>query len=415
VQYIIDYLGSVGPNEFSFKITKSSKRGRKIIKVKATAPSGYSLSNGGEYQAEDQGLINLAFVEPVQAGRPTVTLKAGDTVQTFELTTVSTSPGNVFNTPDFCFDDGDLDENDEDDMNNYEEIMYFGTPQGYQVTATVKAQFYENGQALTVTGPVTWTIEDVINNTLTWNREPNAPHGLTWGEIADGTTNWELTPVVGTPPNTAEANLTDIVGERTVTLKAVTTVGGVQYSDTLVVNFGKGPLSAFSKKPSATGLQWAKVTGIPLTAGEYGDFTMLSCPSHFPAANYCGGRVDNQLCRFSGRTDAYSISLSLEKFGEIFTKIGGEYKVGLYSNLPDSHSLVNVSRYDENYHPHVLRKGAALAAGWPGDIYWTGQLIFIEEEGFFTANCVIISNGNTEWLRELNDKEPFVVCSNSTE
>ncbi|MDR1568155.1 MAG: hypothetical protein LBS33_05715, partial [Streptococcaceae bacterium] len=168
-------------------------------------------------------------------------------------------------------------------------------PKGYQSTATIELKFYENGQELKP-GSVFWTITSVQNKARAWNRDPGAMHGLAWGDSEiDGTTNWNATPVIGGPSittSTGTVSLSDVVGERLVTLKAETTINGTLHTETIVVSFGQGPLSVFTKPPSSKGMRWATARGIPATAGDdRGDFTALTNPSGFPAADFCGGTV----------------------------------------------------------------------------------------------------------------------------
>jgi hypothetical protein len=115
---------------------------------------------------------------------------------------------------------------------------------------------------------VLWTILVVQNKARAWNRGTAALNGLAWGDSeVDGETDWQATPIIGgvsIATSSGEVNLTDVVGDRIVTLKAETTINGVPITETIDVSFGKGPLSVFGKPPSTGGLPWATANRIPI-------------------------------------------------------------------------------------------------------------------------------------------------------
>jgi hypothetical protein len=299
-------------------------------------------------------------------------------------------------------------------------------PKGYQSTATIELKFYENGQELTPRA-VFWTITSVENKALSWNRDPGAMHGLGWGDsVIDGSTNWNSTPVIGGPSITTSSGtvrLSDVVGERLVTLKAETTINDAQHAETIVVSFGKGPLSVFTKPPSSKGMQWATARGIPATAGDNnrGDFTSLTNPSGFPAADFCGGTVH------SGSSDITVGGSGHKSYVADFTKgknikhwrDGDRFSNRYFSTtskLPTLGQLVAVAAYDGRIYSEVKRKGAALAAGWPDDadnegyyLYWTGQVYF-DYDGGFNAGFVLLANGAAGWNDRVTDATPVVAC-----
>lgn len=142
----------------------------------------------------------------------------------------------------------------------------------------------------------------------------------------------------GDAPDGAEASLTDIVGQRTVEVKATVKYGEQTYTQTTRVSFGDGPLSVFAKPPSKTGETWAG------------------------AATYCGGDPGD-----ASLTNVYQRT----------------------TNLPTSDQLRAVSG--------VSGYGAAFAAGWPNSsygwyTYWTGQAY-----GDGRAGVVYLYNGGEDW------------------
>jgi hypothetical protein len=162
-------------------------------------------------------------------------------------------------------------------------------------------------------------------------------HGLAWGDSEiDGATNWNSTPVIGGPfitTSNGRVSLSDVVGERLVTLKAETTINGAQYTETIEVSFGRGPLSVFTKPPSSKGMQWATATVIFPTADDNyrGDFTALTNPSGFPAADFCGGTV------YTGSSDITVGGSAPESYTADFTKgkkiIIGETVIYFLTNI----------------------------------------------------------------------------------
>jgi hypothetical protein len=252
-------------------------------------------------------------------------------------------------------------------------------------------------------------------------------HGLAWGDSEiDGTTKWNATPVIGglsINTSTGTVSLSDVVGERRVTLKAETTINGTQHTETIVVSFGQGPLSVFTKPPSSKRMQWATARGIPATAGENntGDFTDLINPSGFPAADFCGGTVHSKSSYITvDGSDSSSYTADFTKGKQINYWIDGYRRVNRYysttSKLPTLGQLVAVSAYDGRIHSDVKRKGAAIAAGWPNDTdnegyypYWSGQVLFYSD-GYFSADFVYLADGNDYGSNFVTYAFPVAAC-----
>jgi hypothetical protein len=285
-------------------------------------------------------------------------------------------------------------------------------PKGYQSTAIIEIQFYNKGKKLTPRN-VFCSIDGVENKAAAWNRPPNAINGLAWGDFeVDGATNWEKIPVIGGLKYTTSnglVKLTDVVGERIIRLKIETTVAGRSYSETTFVSFGKGPLSVYNQPPSAQKMIWAKADCLETPTVESDPpvsiFTELRNPEDFPAAEYCGGtvHVGPSDITVNGSLPNYKIDfakgIKLGHWSNIDQGSIGYYAIT--SRLPTVSQLLAVSRYDTEHNPTVKRKGAALAAGWPGDDYWSGEL-FCYQDGKFVGKYVCLSNGNDKKESELS-------------
>jgi hypothetical protein len=268
-----------------------------------------------------------------------------------------------------------------------------------------------------VTDPVAWSVEIVRNPTAPWwLKSSTSLSGLTWEDTtASGwDSSWSADSAEGTPPTGDVAELTDVVGDRTVKVTAGTIIGGVTYEVSEELTFGKGPLSVFTSAPQAD-LQWATKDG----TSETEDFT--DSGNSFPAASHCGGSVVNN-------SNVVQISGSSSPYGLIMTT-GGGWETGddvwfsydeyfsTSSKLPSMGQLIAVSRHFGGYNSGVHRKGAALAAGWPDDAvsgglyrYWTGQVLF-PSTGFFGADVVDLAYGSEGWGGFLTNTDPVTVCA----
>ena len=216
-----------------------------------------------------------------------------------------------------------------------------GDPQftGNKQTKTLTAKLTDAaGTEIPLDARVTWTVESstISSELKAWNRsDPTVCNGLTWGTAATASSPGEvdLASPRGTAPDGAEASLTDIVGEREVTVKAEVTYDGQSYEATKSVKFGKGPLSVFAGPPSTSGKTWAD------------------------AATDCKGKPGNA------------------------SQAGYQRD----TNLPTIEQLRAVSG-GSGY-------GAAFAAGWPGwYTYWTGRAI-----GNGYAWFVDLYGGGVDW------------------
>ena len=220
-------------------------------------------------------------------------------------------------------------------------------------TITLKATLEIDGKEVSLDGtPVTWTVESSTVNSEAWMRSAGAYNGLTWGQTPLSLTygaaaeNDTDTPA-GTAPTGAEASLTDIVGEREVTVTATVEYGEQTYEAAETVKFGEGPLAVFA--------------------------TPLRNMTWKEAARTCGGSLP---------------SVSSPGYHD-------------ETNLPHKEELRAVSG-GSGY-------GAAFAAGWPSDgngwfVYWTGEL-----NGSVSARIVRLHNGNVGGHRQ-DGGVPVAVC-----
>ncbi|MDR0882427.1 MAG: inverse autotransporter beta domain-containing protein, partial [Candidatus Adiutrix sp.] len=423
--YNIIYQGLGGTNIHLFRIADYFGKPA-VSRAVAVALSGGALvaltgAASGVLTTDDSGLIRLEVDPNGQTGTTTATLTAGKTTKEFTLGLTGGPPAS----PHLIFTPSNG--------------PTFTTPgaSGYQSTASVKVEFIDDkGVTRAITEAVTWTVKSISNpSPAWWRRGATALNGLTWGDTADGGSCWGVATVDGATctgitgdghgvegavPTVAEIQLTDVVGSRSVILEASVTIDGVVYTGEETISFGAGPLSVFSSAP-ALGHKWARSAGTPWTTA-YGDFTTLiaSSATDFPAAaGVCGGSVMNDqitVTNLGGTPPSYNASFDTSSGG---WRVGDVYSDEYYSttsNLPTLGQLVAVSRYNSSFNPGELRKGAALAAGWPDDangsgyyIYWTGQVYFGPGSGHFYARGVYLASGSD--LYNVIDDYPVAVCA----
>lgn len=220
-------------------------------------------------------------------------------------------------------------------------------------TITLTAELTDaNGTKITLNdGDVKWSVISSKVTSEAWMRSAGAYNGLTWGQTPLSLTAAENdtdTPA-GTAPTGAEASLTDIVGERTVTVTATVEYNGQSYTaEEKRVTFGDGPLSVF-KMPLGY-MTWKE------------------------AAQTCGSLPSDFSPGYHGET-----------------------------NLPRREELQAVSGPGDGGY------GAAFAAKWPDDRgngwdYWTGEL-----GGSISAKVVNLVNGYVGG-RDQDDDFPVAVC-----
>ncbi|MDR1045085.1 MAG: hypothetical protein LBP33_08220 [Candidatus Adiutrix sp.] len=297
---------------------------------------------------------------------------------------------------------------------------YLADVPGYQSTATVTVTGYDAGGGVARPLPggaaVLWSVKAVNNPSAAWwLRGATAKNGLTWGDKADGAGDWAGDAVLGAPPTGAAAQLTDVVGSRSVTLEASVCLGGgggesaealcaanggAWYAGETTVSFGAGPLSVFTTNPNdGRGKAWATFYG---TSAGTGNGVFTSGSNTFPAAGIANGSVRNDTVSTSGSKPPSPMTAAFGGAGWT----AGEMTNGHYSttaNLPKVSRLLAVAKYNGRYNTGVPRKGAAFAAGWPDDknsgwyCYWSGEVVFRGEYGYFYARIVYLVNGYDGW------------------
>ena len=244
---------------------------------------------------------------------------------------------------------------------------------GFSATATITATAQDSsGTAVAINpGDVTWTVVSSSITAAWWgNRSVGAMNGLCWGSTAISLAGYY--PYPGDPqrmdmsgdianggggestkPDSATAQLTDIVGSRSVTVKAVMTIGGQQKEGTAQVTFGPGPLSVFKGKPIGS-MDWENAGS---KCGSKGD---LNIPGYQPA-----------------------------------------------TKLPTIAQLQNVSGTNAGG-----RQGAAHAAGWPDDTYGNGWFVYWTGEAYgdgIGARYVFLDDGGAAWTYATGT-DPVAVC-----
>jgi hypothetical protein len=242
---------------------------------------------------------------------------------------------------------------------------------GRKSTATVTPYF----GGVTPTGPITWTIASVQNPTAAWwKRSASDPRGLTWGSTPDSSSYWTSATVEGTAPTGMTAQLTDIIGNRTVRVRAVTTIDGATVAIEIDVTFGNGPLSAFAGGPTATTSQFATAVDanavLAANPTDPGVFNVV--------VGVCGGTVPVDKITVTGPP---SPTLTITE-DPLFWTPNAPGSWAFFSTdmkLPTYDQLLGVSRHNGILMPGFRRHGAALAAGWDYSSsakYWVNTLDF---------------------------------------
>jgi hypothetical protein len=215
----------------------------------------------------------------------------------------------------------------------------------YRSTATARATLVKEGRLTPIAAPVRWEATVVNPKAPWWLRGPNDLHGLSWGGYSWLTNSsfhmWQKNVIMGAPPATGLARLTDIVGQRDVTLKAMASIDGIDYTAKVRFSFGKGPLSEFTSAPIPA--QFAK-------SSELKSFLSLDSitADDFPAiGQVCHGSFEDLINYQKYIFDSESRKRNNKAY---FTK----------SNIPT-----------ERHFDRIIFNNAYQAANWPIKRYWT--------------------------------------------
>ena len=361
----IEYLGPVPgrANAFAFRVTDGfggpwagktvhvSADGVTLAAAPSPARSLFALAGellGGllgvreahaavashSYVTDRQGRFIVTITSPV-TGPLTLHMRAGENEQTITLNAATASPlsltasGGGKDTP-FGSD-------------NYQTITL-------TATLTIDGQEVQLGD-----GDVTWSVASSTVSCAAWRRGASACNGLTWGQkplslTFDAAAENDMAAPADNAPDGKTAYLTDIVGERTVKVRATVTYNGQPYTAETTVTFGKGPLAVFAT---------------PLRNMTWTD-AVVACGGSYESDNY-------------------------------------EYQPA--TNLPSKEELLAVSAPSAS-NPGANARGAAFAAKWPNDgsgrdmvMYWTGKL----------AEKVDLGLGDDDVL-DLFNEDPVAVC-----
>jgi hypothetical protein len=355
----IEYLGPAGPNVFRFRVLNGfdefmagqtvyvTANGMYLAEAAPEQPAtlfaqvmnfldelisvraAYAGDRSKSYVTDSRGefLVELDGYSLPSGGEVTVTVRTGKSEQTFtlngsELGPISITITSFANGGDFT--GGNL----------------------YSTASLTAGVVNVNGSPVNG-ATVTWSVVSALNNSQAmmpgWGGKKA---GLTWGNAPEPGLNATTLPqerIVSATNNTGTTDsngettmlLTDIVGERVITVKAEATIGATTHSVTQDVSFGNGPLSEF-KAPD-----------------EY--LTIESLPSFEDAYNLCNGAN-----RFN--TDGVNPNSWTQ----------GSYVGG--GKMPTSAQMLAVSIPSAD---NSVGQGAAYAAGWdPGSRrwwWWTGE------------------------------------------
>jgi hypothetical protein len=266
----------------------------------------------------------------------------------------------------------------------------------FQSTATLTPDFVA-AYNITPTLPITWSVIAIINPGGFWKRGTTDYNGLTWGPTADGTSGWySSTQPEGAAPTGAVAQLTDVVGNRTATVRAETTVDGTVYTKNLTVAFGDGPLSVFS--------------GVDHPSKQFADSAnYLSFPTAatvFPAAVTCGGFQDA-----STIVVTFGVGAAYGSGWTTYTHPTLAYPFAHADNskLPTWEQLLAVATYNSSIMSDYPRKGAAKAAGWTTGLTWYGTVSY---DNAFNFNFWTINTASGAFTPRSSSDNELVYCTN---
>jgi hypothetical protein len=248
-------------------------------------------------------------------------------------------------------------------------------------TASLKARFMDAPGNPVSGATVTWSVISARNNSpammsdwrdkktgLTWGDKPES--GLTYVELQQeriGRAN-NNTSITASSGETA-MQITDIVGERVITVQAKVNIGGTDYTATQAVSFGNGPLSVFRAPVGTSSPYPAWDDAYAECNGRRYPGTDYSSSSGWVDGNYVGGAYDS-----------YGVTTDDPNSGK----------------MPTIDEVQAVSSYYTGgtiYNPNSNAQGAAFAAGWPNLSYWTG---YARTDNF--AYHVLLSNGRPRSL-----------------
>jgi hypothetical protein len=280
---------------------------------------------------------------------------------------------------------------------SYDHVNFTDKSTGFKSTATLTPDF-----GAVPTGPVNWSVTYVENRSSGWSTSISFRNGLTWGPVPDGPPDW-WTPndPAGSPPTGPVGQLTDIVGNRTVVVRATTNINGVDHIRDMTLEFGDGPLSLFRPAIFASIYPWAS---------DYVPGNFNSGLTTFPAAGFCGGTVNNGSANLSSTPGVFGADWTTDTIPT--TSQDSSYANN--SKLPTWDQLLTIARYDATYFPDVPRKGAAYAANLVHGFHvewWTGSIIHYDSSAVY-AVAVNMELGAISVGHRVDSTMPDGVCLN---
>ncbi len=236
-----------------------------------------------------------------------------------------------------------------------------------QATAALTVSVLQNGEPVPAGTSVVWSVVSADNtaNAAVSRGYASKRTGLSWGASAVPVTSSNPPELIAATTSATDASgnarmrLTDIVGQRTISVQARVSLGNQDYSATQTLSFGAGPLAVF-RLPG----------GSPLRDNWRGGISL------------CGG---SQVSNIRGSTSSGYHAMT---------------------RLPDDRHLQAVAG--------GTGLGAALAAGWDtgGSHYWTGHILADGERlmnRFGHAHSISISDGRVE-TRTFLTNTSWAVC-----
>ena len=320
----------------STTFTLTTSKGTKVPGLNVTFPANAAFANtDGTHIPDTNGAFTLSDLIATASGEQTIAVAVngrGNTTTKFKVAKLTFDITSVTNGGDFV--------------------------SGGTSTASLTGQLKADGTPYTprAQAEVVWSVTaaDNSSNKAVMDTHKTRKTGLAWGTSGPGDKAGEElittveAPISGTSPITV--NLTDVMGERTVTIQAKVNINGYTVMQDQNASFGKGPLSVFAGPPKGN-MDWTS------------------------AISACGGTVDLNI-------DGYQRA----------------------TNLPLDRQLRAVADGTGN--------SAYLAAGWPDNnsgygyfSYWTGSLFHSSQ----VIQVVSLHGGNSGDLSSIRN-DFLAVC-----
>ncbi|MDR2502837.1 MAG: inverse autotransporter beta domain-containing protein [Deltaproteobacteria bacterium] len=344
-RYNIEYLGWDGTG-YLFRVSNGLGQPSPRLGAQVTAASAHLLPGPvavRNYTTDEQGRFWLQL-DPAAPANVPVRVRAGDAQGDFNLSKAAVT-GLILAV-------------------SYNRTAFVTSD--FSATATLTATATLNSVPVAINpGDVTWTVlSSNVSGLSLWNRSPAAMNGLNWGGTPVNVTAAEpqrldMSGNGGTAPTGAVAELTDIVGSRTVTVQASMNIGGTTYTEQRVLNFGPGPL--------------AGMPGVYIAPGGYINWQ--------DAATACGGVGNTAVAGYQPATKL----LSKEQLMSLVPDTGWAGGVGIVG-----HGLAYVADIDSVFSTYFrVWAGEVSSAGYSAIAVDTlGYLPTVLAGGPYGAFCL---------------------------